>query len=191
MTLLQIMPEHDGDEVLLRSSDLAVIAERLARHGVSLTRLPVVDLPDGAGQDEVLAAYGADVDQIKADGGFRLVDVVRLSPSDDPEWPAKAAAARAKFLDEHQHDEDEVRFFVAGSGCFYLHLDGTVHAVVCTAGDLMSVPAGTRHWYDMGTAPDFCAIRFFQEEDGWVADFTGDTISRRMPDLGRLLVAVP
>jgi len=113
---------------------------------------------------------------------------VRLHPdATDAEWEAKAKAAREKFLDEHTHDEDEIRFFVDGHGCFYLHLGDEVHAVVCEAGDLMSVPTGTRHWFDMGHTPDFCAIRFFQEENGWVAGFTGATISARMPSLDELL----
>jgi 1,2-dihydroxy-3-keto-5-methylthiopentene dioxygenase len=181
MTLLQIMPDYDGRQVLLRSTDLDTIAAALAPHGVSLSRLPVRDLPPGT---DVLAAYADDVERIKALGGFELVDAVGLTPDVDP---AVAAGARAKFLDEHEHDEDEVRFFVAGRGCFYLHLDRRVYAVVCEAGDLMSVPAGTRHWYDMGTVPHFCAIRFFQEEDGWVADFSGDPISARIPSLDDLL----
>ncbi len=85
-----------------------------------------------------------------------------------------AAAARGKFLAEHRHAEDEVRFFAAGRGCFYLHLDGEVVAVVCEAAICCRCPAGTRHWFDMGSRPDFLAIRFFEEKDGWVGDFTGD-----------------
>ena len=79
-----------------------------------------------------------------------------------------------------------VRFFVDGRGCFYLHLDDKVYAVVCEAGDLLSVPTGTRHWFDMGVRPTFCAIRFFQKDDGWVGDFTGDPIASRIPDLDEL-----
>jgi 1,2-dihydroxy-3-keto-5-methylthiopentene dioxygenase len=188
MTLLQVMPADDGSTVLLRTEDVTEIATELAPYGIRLERLPVVPLVADDGQDEVLATYASDVERIAAEGPYPLVDVARLVPNDaDPEWPAKAHAARTKFLDEHTHDEDEVRFFVEGSGCFYLHLGDKVYAVVCTAGDLMSVPAGTAHWFDMGTQPLFCAIRFFQEEDGWVAGFTGSTISAKMPTLDELL----
>ena len=188
MTLLQVMPADDGSTVLLRTEDVTEIAAELAPYGIRLERLPVVPLVAEDGQDEVLATYASDVERISAEGPYPLVDVARLVPNDtDPEWPAKAHAARTKFLDEHTHDEDEVRFFVEGSGCFYLHLADKVYAVVCTAGDLMSVPAGTAHWFDMGTQPLFCAIRFFQEEDGWVAGFTGSTISAKMPTLDELL----
>ena len=74
-------------------------------------------------------------------------------------------------------------------GCFYLHLGEEVLAVVCEGGDLLSVPAGTLHWFDMGERPDFIAIRFFEEEDGWVGDFTGDKISAGFPTLDELLTA--
>lgn len=188
MTLLQVMPADDAATVLKRTENLAEIAAELAPHGIRLERWGTVALPADAGQEQVLAAYSSEVDRVAAEGPYPLVDVVRLVPDDaDPQWPAKAEAARTKFLEEHTHDEDEVRFFVEGSGCFYLHLGDKVYAVVCTAGDLMSVPAGTTHWFDMGTRPHFCAIRFFQEEDGWVAGFTGSTIASRMPTLDELL----
>jgi 1,2-dihydroxy-3-keto-5-methylthiopentene dioxygenase len=188
MTLLQVMPADDGATVLVRTEDLAEIAAELAPHGIRIERWETFPLSADAGQDQVLAAYASEVAKVAAEGPYPLVDVVRLVPDErDPQWPAKAAAARTKFLDEHTHDEDEVRFFVEGSGCFYLHLGDKVYAVVCTAGDLMSVPAGTTHWFDMGTRPQFCAIRFFQEEDGWVAGFTGSTIASRMPTLDELL----
>jgi 1,2-dihydroxy-3-keto-5-methylthiopentene dioxygenase len=88
---------------------------------------------------------------------------------------------RRKFLSEHIHGEDEVRFFVEGSGAFYLRIGGKVHQVVCEKDDLISVPAGTRHWFDMGPDPHFCCIRLFSNPDGWVAQYTGDAIADRFP----------
>lgn len=189
MTLLQIMPDDQPATVRLRTDDVATIAAELAPLGVSFERWTAdAVLADDADQDAVLAAYRDDVARLAKEGGFRLVDVVRMRPNDDdPEWPAKAAAARARFRDEHTHDEDEVRFFVEGSGCFYLHVDGTVYAVVCEAGDLLSVPRGTTHWFDMGERPHFAAIRFFQEEDGWIGNFTRDSIGARFPSLDELV----
>ncbi|GGQ26876.1 hypothetical protein GCM10010266_57640 [Streptomyces griseomycini] len=98
------------------------------------------------------------------------------------------AAGLAESSLERRRAEDEVRFFAHGTGCFSLHPDGRVHAVVCEAGDPLSVPAGTRHWFDMGPRPEFAVIRFFEKEDGWVGDFTGDPIARRFPRLDALLV---
>ena len=179
MTLLTVWADTDADTALLQSTDAAEISEALKPLGVSYANWPLRDVAADAGQDAVLAAYADEVERIKVAEGFIKVDVVGLHPSDDPSWPETAAGARAKFLNEHKHDDDEVRFFVAGAGVFYLHVDGKVFAVLCEAGDLLSVPAGTTHWFDMGTQPSFTAIRFFHDEDGWIGDFTGSTISQQ------------
>ena len=188
MTILQVMADNDRDQVRLRTSGIDEIATALAPHGVRIERWQTKPLAEDAGEDQVLQVYANEIRRVSEEGGYQLVDVVRLHPdAADAGWAIKAKAAREKFLDEHTHDEDEIRFFVDGRGCFYLHLSAEVHAVVCEAGDLMSVPTGTKHWFDMGHTPDFCAIRFFQEENGWVAGFTGATISARMPSLDELL----
>ncbi|MFD5416974.1 acireductone dioxygenase [Streptomyces sp. NPDC127069] len=184
MTLLTTWPESGPETVVRRTSEPAEIASALAPLGVRYEQWPVRDdVPADADSDTVLTAYRAEIDRLTAAEGFATVDVVALHPSDDPGFAGKAKAAREKFLEEHTHDDDdEVRFFVAGSGIFYLHVDGEVHAVLCERGDLLGVPRGTTHWFDMGTRPAFTAIRFFHEEDGWIGSFTGSGISRRFPD---------
>lgn len=190
MTTLVVQPDTDPTTVDLRTTDTAVIAETLAAHGVRYEQWPApASLSPGAEGDDVLAAYADDVARL-ADEGYDTVDVVRLVPDDsDPEWPAKATAARSTFLAEHTHDDDEVRFFVEGSGAFYLRIDGRILTVVCEAGDLLSVPAGTTHWFDMGTRPHFAAIRFFRIPEGWVGNFTGDDIATRFPTYDELVAA--
>jgi 1,2-dihydroxy-3-keto-5-methylthiopentene dioxygenase len=135
------------------------------------------ELAADAGQDEVLAAYREQVDRLNAQYGFKSVDVVSLRP-DHPERDAM----RKKFLAEHTHGDFEVRFFVDGRGLFYLHVDGKVYMILCEKGDLISVPANTTHWFDMGTRPDFKCIRFFTVPEGWVGSFTGSDIAERFPD---------
>ncbi|GAB6043398.1 1,2-dihydroxy-3-keto-5-methylthiopentene dioxygenase [Endothiovibrio diazotrophicus] len=137
-----------------------------------------------ANQEEVLAAYREPVDALNAEYGFQSVDVVSLRPGHP-----QAAELREKFLAEHVHADFEVRFFVDGKGLFYLHVNDVVYLVLCEAGDLISVPAGTTHWFDMGEAPDFKCIRFFTVADGWVADFTGSGIAARFPSYDRFLEA--
>lgn len=126
----------------------------------------------------MLAAYGSEIDRLVAERGYRSVDVVSL----DPAHPDREALRR-KFLAEHTHADDEVRFFVAGSGLFTLHAAGRVYAVLCEQDDLISVPAGVPHWFDMGSAPAFTCIRLFNDPAGWVAQFTGDAIATRFPVL--------
>ena len=62
-----------------------------------------------------------------------------------------------------------------------LHVKGKVYEIRCEQGDLIGVPDGTRHWFDMGPAPSFIAIRFFTEPDGWIGHFTGTDIAKRFP----------
>jgi len=178
-------------------TDPAAIEAALAELGVRYDRWPVrPEVPRGAPGDAVVDAYRTRVDQLIAAEGFVQVDVAALHPTDDPDFPARAAKARATFLAEHSHADDEVRFFAAGRGVFYLHIPhptrgDEVHAVLCEAGDLLWVPAGTTHWFDMGTRPSFTAIRFFHDADGWVGAFTGDDIATRFPDFDALTGAVP
>ncbi|WP_229402688.1 1,2-dihydroxy-3-keto-5-methylthiopentene dioxygenase [Micromonospora okii] len=191
MTLLQVMPDDDARTVLVRTDRPDEIREALSPLDVQFEQWELGrQLASDASPDHVLAAYRPEVDRICAQGGFRLVDVVRMKPDEtDPQWPDKAHAARTKFLSEHTHDEDEVRFFVEGSGCFYLHVGAKVYAVVCEAGDLLWVPRGTSHWFDMGGRPEFTAIRFFQEEDGWIGSFLPESIASGFPSLDELRAA--
>ncbi|WP_198663325.1 1,2-dihydroxy-3-keto-5-methylthiopentene dioxygenase [Jiangella endophytica] len=180
MSRLTVWNDTDPSAPALDTTDLAEITAELAALGARFARWELQDLPDDPTQDDVLEAYRSEVDDVIAKEGYTLVDVLRLDPSQD-DYDEKAPAARQKFLQEHQHDDDEDRFFAAGSGIFYLHANGKVHAVFCEAGDLISVPADTTHWFDMGTSPAYVSVRFFHDEDGWVGDFTGSDISSRFP----------
>jgi len=190
MTILQVMTHDAPQTPQLRTRDETQIGEILGGLGIEYARwnLRLAVTPQTT-PDELLKAYRGEIDTLCARDDLVLVDVAQLHPSSDPESELRAAKARLTFLEEHRHAEDEVRFFAQGTGCFYLHIDQRVYAVVCEAGDLLSVPAGTLHWFDMGPSPDFAAIRFFKEEDGWVGDFTGDPVADRFPRLDALLEA--
>jgi 1,2-dihydroxy-3-keto-5-methylthiopentene dioxygenase len=99
-------------------------------------------------------------------------------------------ALRQKFLSEHIHSDFEVRFFVEGRGLFFLHPDDRVYAVLCEQGDLISVPANVRHWFDR-REPHVRAIRLFTTPEGWVAQYTGDPIADRFPRLEQFLANSP
>lgn len=176
MTRLRIYPVGDADAPLIDTEDASEIAEALRPIGVRFEQWPRRPLPADADQDSVLAAFAPEVKQLQDENGYQAVDVMRVTP-DHPD----RAALRTKFLSEHRHSEDEVRFFVEGEGLFTLRQDETVYAVLCTAGDLISVPAGMRHWFDMGAAPGFTVIRLYVDPAGWVAHYTGDAIAERFP----------
>jgi 1,2-dihydroxy-3-keto-5-methylthiopentene dioxygenase len=177
MSRLRIFADEHPDQPLLSTRDRARMARELQAIGVAFEQWAAAQ-PVQAGDppEAIMAAYRTDIDRLVAERGFRTVDVVSIAP-DNP----KREEMRAKFLDEHFHKEDEVRFFVAGSGLFTLHVDGKVYELLCEAGDLVAVPDSMTHWFDMGPEPSFVAIRFFTEPDGWVGHFTGTDIARKFP----------
>jgi 1,2-dihydroxy-3-keto-5-methylthiopentene dioxygenase len=159
--------------------DHDMIARALGEVGVRFERWEAnKPVTPGASQDEVIAAYRDDIERLKKEQGYMAVDVISLA-SDHPQKDA----LRQKFLSEHTHSEDEVRFFVAGQGQFTLHIGERIYDVLCEKGDLIGVPDGTRHWFDMGPNPNFIAIRLFTNPEGWVARFTGEDIAERFPRL--------
>ena len=155
------------------------IAATLAEQGIRFERWSAATrIEPGASQQEVIEAYREQVDRLMTEQGYLSVDVISLN-RDHPE----KAELRARFLDEHRHGEDEVRFFVAGRGLFSLHIDDYVYAVLCERNDLISLPAGTAHWFDMGEEPHLVAIRLFSSPKGWAAQPTGDAIASQFPRL--------
>ncbi len=179
MSRLRIFADANPGTPLVETSDHAKIAKELAERGVRFERWPTRSLPAAATADAVLAAYQPEIDALKRDNGYTTCDVISLK-ADHPDKDT----LRQKFLNEHTHSEDEVRFFVAGSGLFTLHLDDRVYEVLCEQGDLIGVPDGTRHWFDMGPQPSFTAIRLFTNPAGWAANFTGSDIATRFPRYG-------
>lgn len=185
MSTLAIYDKGDGAALREVIKDHAAISACLNGIGVRFERWQTKPLPATASQEEVLAAYQEDVARLNAEYGFKSVDVVALRP-DNP----KKDELRAKFLDEHIHKDFEVRYFVDGRGLFYLNVGDSVYAVLCEQGDLISVPADTLHWFDMGTNPDFKCIRLFVVPDGWVAEFSGDNIASRYPTFDQFVESV-
>jgi len=177
MSRLRIYQDTRADAPLATYAQHADIARELGRVGVRFEQWeaaqPVVP---GASQNNVIAAYRNDIDRLMRDHGYQSVDVISLTP-DHPD----RATLRKKFLNEHTHSEDEVRFFVAGSGQFTLHIGERVYEVLCESGDLIGVPDRTPHWFDMSESPYFIAIRLFTNKEGWVAQFTGADIAEHFP----------
>jgi 1,2-dihydroxy-3-keto-5-methylthiopentene dioxygenase len=177
MSRLRIFADEHPDAPLLATRDAAGIATELRKIGVGFEQWRAAQpVRPGDPPEAVMAAYRGDIDRLVGERGFRTVDVVSIAP-DNP----NREEMRRKFLDEHFHQEDEVRFFVAGSGLFTLHVEDRVYEVLCEAGDLIAVPDRMTHWFDMGPEPSFVAIRFFTEPDGWVGHFTGKDIAQRFP----------
>ena len=177
MSRLTVFADDVPGTLVVTTSDASEIARELSAIGVRFERWksPVTLSPDDS-TETILAAYKPYLDELMGSMGAGSSDVIKLAP-DHPQ----AAALRQKFLSEHTHTEDEVRFFVHGSGNFIMHANGRVWDAHCVQGDLISVPAHTQHWFDAGDKPFFTALRVFSDTSGWVAHFTGDAISEKFP----------
>ena len=177
MSSLTIYSETQPQTPEFNTSDFETIEKQLGAAGIRFERWQAdKPLAADADNDSILAAYKTEIDKLVAEQGYQTYDVVSMNP----DHPQKAEF-RKKFLAEHRHSEDEVRFFVRGHGLFVMHIDDKVFALLCEKNDLVSVPANTKHWFDMGPNPVFTAIRLFNNPEGWVANFTGDTIAERFP----------
>ena len=120
-----------------------------------------------ATDEEILNAYRPEIERLKAEGGYVTADVINVE-SDTPGLDEMLA----KFDKEHTHSEDEVRFTVEGSGVFHIHPDeGPVFSVTVEAGDLMNVPNGTRHWFNLCSSRRIRCIRLFEDMSGWTPHY--------------------
>jgi 1,2-dihydroxy-3-keto-5-methylthiopentene dioxygenase len=175
MSKLRLFNANDPQQVLLETQNPIALQSQLARIGVHFERWHAGHtLAPGADSAAVLAAYQSDIQRIMQKGNYQSVDVISLGP-DHPE----RASLRQKFLNEHTHAEDEVRFFVGGGGLFTIHAQDQIFEVECKTNDLINLPAGTQHWFDMGERPNFIAIRIFTNPAGWVANFTGSDLANQ------------
>ena len=134
---------------------------------------------DNASQEDILAAYSKDLTPFMEQGGYQTADVISINKLTE-----NYEAIRTKFLAEHIHSEDEIRFFVDGQGLFWFNLETEpVFNLLCEKGDLISVPAGTKHWFDAGeTNPYVKAIRIFIDMSGWVPQYTESKLEQKFAD---------
>ena len=156
----------DNDRVL---TDGQAISELLTTYGIDYQKW-LLDYPVGvdAPAHEILSAYSKEIDELKARGGYVTADVIDVGP----ETPGLDVML-AKFNREHCHDEDEVRFIISGHGLFHIHSQGLpVVAIEVEAGDLIRVPRGTWHWFNLCADRRIRAIRLFQDMAGWTPHYT-------------------
>jgi 1,2-dihydroxy-3-keto-5-methylthiopentene dioxygenase len=151
------------------------VREYLASIGIDYERWnPSRPVAADAPAEEILAAYADEIGKLKARGGYVTADVIDVRP-DTPGLEAMLA----KFNREHWHDEDEVRFIIRGRGLFHIHPpEGPVCAIEVEAGDLIRVPRGTRHWFDLCAEREIRAIRLFQNPAGWTPHYTESGVDK-------------
>lgn len=154
----------------------AAIASYLSAIGITYQQWhPQVALSEQASESEILAAYAPYLDALKQQGGYTTADVINVNAQ-----TPNLEAMLNKFRDEHWHDEDEVRFILSGQGVFHIHPEaGAVVAVTVEAGDLLLVPTGIHHWFDLCDDKQIKAIRLFQDPAGWTPIYTGSGLEQQ------------
>lgn len=140
-------------QVSWRTSGDVLSPDILAREGIHAQHL---------GLDP--ATFQPVLDELKGKQGYITQDEVRLSP-DTPQL----AVVMKKFDDEHIHDDDEVRFVLDGAGVFDIRATSDRWLrVVVEAGDLIVVPAGRNHRFELTSSSRIHCVRLFKDPAGWV-----------------------
>lgn len=156
-------------------SEPAAVTAYLRAAGIDYERWTPRPVAEDAPPEEILRAYADDIERLKASGGYVTADVIDVRP-DLPGLDAMLA----RFRREHWHDEDEVRFIIHGRGLFHVHpREGAVFALEVEAGDLIRVPRGTWHWFDLCADRRIRAIRLFQDPSGWTPHYTESGVDAR------------
>jgi len=157
-------------------NDAEMIRHYLAGAGIEYEHWDLAPGIDKAATAEgILAAYAQQIEKIKEQGGFNKVDVVNVNSS-----TPGLDAMLSKFSAEHWHEEDEVRFTVHGRGLYHVHPpSGPVMALEVEPGDVIRVPRGTLHWFDLCGEREIKAVRFFQDPAGWTPYYTESALEKQ------------
>lgn len=155
--------------------DLEEIKSYLATIGITYERWePKQPVADGAPAEEILDAYKEEIERLKREGGYVAADVIDVNSA-----TPGLDEMLAKFNREHWHDEDEVRFVIQGRGLFHIRpKGGKVTAIEVEAGDLLRVPRGTWHWFDLCGDREIRCIRLFQDPSGWTPSYTESGVDK-------------
>ncbi len=155
----------EGTEAVIRFLDsVGVIYEHWGVDRLSDRQRDDYSLTD-AEKQEIIELFRSEIDDISARRGYTTSDIVMLS-----ENTPNLDQLLEKFRGEHHHIDDEVRFCVDGHGIFAIKgPDGRWFDVEMSPGDLISVPAYTRHYFTLMDDRKIKAIRLFITPAGWEA----------------------
>lgn len=175
MSILSVYHQSTPDtpnKVLTHADD---IAATLAEQGVHFEqREPAARIRPGTGADEVIAALRGQLEEL----GSGVLEVLSVHPEH-----AQKDEIRAGLIDERRHAGKDLRFFVSGRGLLNLRVGEYVYALVGERGDVISLPAGTAQWFDIGEQPNLLLVRVFENEAGSKVELTGAESSRAFPGL--------
>ncbi len=154
-------------------SGKAAVAEYLEKIGIEYDVWePSYPLSPDATQAEILGAYSAEIETLKNRGGYVTADVINVSPQ-TPNLDAMLAV-------------------VQGRGLFHVNpKTAPVVGIEVEAGDLIRVPRGTLHWFDLCSDRQIRCIRLFQDANGWTPWYTDSGVDEKFEPvcMGRAFIA--
>ncbi len=113
------------------------------------------------------SVYQPVLDAIKQQHGYVEQDIIELRP----ETPNLGDVLK-KFDDEHLHEEDEVRFLLEGEAIFDIRsTSDRWMRVQVERGDLIVVPKGRHHRFELTDKKTIRCVRLFKDKSGWVPHY--------------------
>lgn len=160
------------------SEDISDFSEDLLEVGVRIEQWNTISHHPSAPlrEEDIFKIYSNEIARIKGEYGYHQADYSTMKPDD-----AFAISVRGRYLSEHIHEEDEVRFFLSGRVLIYLHINQKIHILECCKGDFVLIPVGVKHWMDIGPSPDFSVIRWFNTKKAFINQFTQGLVAEATP----------
>tara|TARA_R110002049_G_scaffold7928_3_gene44503 strand:- start:1389 stop:1970 length:582 start_codon:yes stop_codon:yes gene_type:complete len=160
------------------SEDASACTDHLAKVGVRVEQWPTIAHLSSAPilEEDAFKIYANEIKRVKSQYNYNHADLAMMRPND-----AFAVSIRGRYLSEHTHEEDEVRFFLGGKVLIYLNIDERIHILECSSGDFVFIPAGVKHWMDIGPMPDFTMIRWFNSKKAFINNFTESFAAEATP----------
>jgi 1,2-dihydroxy-3-keto-5-methylthiopentene dioxygenase len=168
---------YKDQKLTKQSKDQSLIQSLLKEINIHFENWEISEnLDKDSSTDEIASNFKDKIEKVLKENNFSSFDIVNIKPELEG-----LDELKKKFIPEHTHDDNEVRFFIDGEGLFCINQDEAIYQLLCTKGDYISVPAHTKHWFDMGSKASFKCIRFFENKEGWIAKYTDSKISQQYP----------
>ncbi|MGH7739158.1 MAG: 1,2-dihydroxy-3-keto-5-methylthiopentene dioxygenase, partial [bacterium] len=109
------------------------------------------------------SVYKTPLEKVMKERGYVTMDQVKMWP-DMPNFDALCQ----KFVGEHLHTDDEVRFVLAGSGVFEIRGEGDRWMkITVEPSDFILVPANRFHRFYLTDEKAIHCVRLFKDQSGW------------------------
>lgn len=104
------------------------------------------------------------MDRIAQERAYKNRDEIEISPDRLPGYEEKVKG----FFQEHLHEDEEIRYILAGGGYFDVRGEGDDWVRIrLEKGDLMIMPAGIYHRFTTDERNYTKALRLFKEDPKW------------------------